>query len=398
MIKVGVIFGGESVEHEVSIISAVQAMYKMDTSKYEVIPIYITKDREWYTGEILKEMETYRDMDLLKRYTKNVVLTTKDNSFILQNKKGFKTVVKELDLVFPIVHGTNVEDGALQGYLRTIGIPFVGSDVCASAIAQDKVFQRLIWEKENIPMPKLVWFYDTDYTTDKDSVVKKVSKLNYPLIIKPATLGSSIGIGTAKNEEELIEKIDEAIRYDKKIVVEEMIPNLTEVNISVLGNSTSASVSELERVLTDNELLTFEDKYISGGKKTGKGGTYSKGMASTDRIIPADISDDLKEEIKDYALKAFKSLGMSGVVRIDFLVDSKTNKAYINEVNACPGSLSFYLWDKVGKDYPELLDEMINIAIKDYKVRTSKIHSFDSNILQNFNGVKGSKGKLSKLR
>lgn len=395
MIKVGVIFGGESVEHEVSIISAVQAMYKMDSSKYEIIPIYITKDREWYTGEILKEMETYKDLNLLKRYTKNVVLTTKDNTFILQNKKGFRGIVKELDLVFPIVHGTNVEDGALQGYLRTIGIPFVGSDVTASAIAQDKVFQRLIWEKEDIPMPKLVWFYDTDYITDKESVVKKVGKLNYPLIVKPATLGSSIGIGTAKNEEELIEKIDEAIRYDKKIVVEEMIPNLTEVNISVLGNSTNASVSELERVLTDNDLLTFEDKYISGGKKSGlKGGTYSKGMAMADRIIPADISDKLKEEIKDYALKAFRTLGMSGVARIDFLVDSKKDKVYINEVNACPGSLSFYLWDKVGKDYPELLDEMINIAVKDYKVRTSKIHSFDSNILQNFNGVKGSKGKF----
>lgn len=395
MIKVGVIFGGESVEHEVSIISAVQAMYKMDSSKYEIIPIYISKDREWYTGEILKEMETYKDLNLLKRYTKNVVLTTKDNSFILQNKKGFRGIVKELDLVFPIVHGTNVEDGALQGYLRTIGIPFVGSDVSASAIAQDKVFQRLIWEKEDIPMPKLVWFYDTDYTTDKDSVMEKINSLKYPLIVKPATLGSSIGIGTAKNEEELIEKIDEAIRYDKKIVVEEMIPNLTEVNISVLGNSTNASVSELERVLTDNDLLTFEDKYISGGKKSGlKQGTYSKGMASTDRIIPADISDKLKEEIKGYALKAFKALGMSGVVRIDFLVDSKKDKAYINEVNACPGSLSFYLWDKVGKDYPELLDEMINIAIKDYKTRTNKVHSFDSNILQNFNGVKGSKGKF----
>ena len=162
MIKIGVIFGGESVEHEVSIISAVQAMYKIDTSKYEVIPIYITKKGEWYTGEILKELETYKDMSLLKRYTKNVVLTTKDNLFVLQNKKGFKGVVKELDIVFPIVHGNNVEDGALQGYLRTIGIPFVGSDVTPSGVAQDKVFQRVIWKSEGIPAPKHVWFYDTE--------------------------------------------------------------------------------------------------------------------------------------------------------------------------------------------------------------------------------------------
>ena len=398
MIKIGVIFGGESVEHEVSIISAVQAMYKIDTSKYEVIPIYITKKGEWYTGEILKELETYKDMSLLKRYTKNVVLTTKDNLFVLQNKKGFKGVVKELDIVFPIVHGNNVEDGALQGYLRTIGIPFVGSDVTPSGVAQDKVFQRVIWESEGIPAPKHVWFYDTDYTTDVDSVMEKIEELKYPMIVKPATLGSSIGIGTAKDKDELIEKIDEAIRYDKKIIVEEMVQNLNEVNISVLGNSTSVSLSELERVLTENELLTYEDKYIGGGQKLGvKGGSASKGMVSTDRIIPADISDKLKEEIKDYAIRAFKSLGMSGVARIDFLIDSKKNKVYINEINACPGSLAFYLWSPVGKDYTELLDDMINVAIKDYKVRTAKIHSFDSNILQNFNGVKGSKGKLGKF-
>lgn len=394
MIKVGVIFGGESVEHEVSIISAVQAMYKMDNQKYEIIPIYISKNGEWYTGEILKDIETFKDMSLLKRYTKNVVLMKKDGLFVLQNKRGLKRIVKDIDLVFPIVHGNNVEDGALQGYLRTLGIPFVGSDVTPSAVAQDKVFQRVIWEKENIPVPKHVWFYDTDYITDKDETIEKVEKLKYPLIIKPATLGSSVGIGTAKNTEELKEKIEEAIRYDKKIIVEEMVPNLIEVNISILGNSTSTSLSELERVLTDNELLTYEDKYIGGGKKTGIKGGASKGMVSTDRIIPADISEELKDEIRKYATQAFKALGLSGVTRIDFLIDGKKNKVYINEANACPGSLSFYLWDPIGKKYTELLDDMINIAIKDYKVRTSKIHSFESNILQNFNGLKGSKGKL----
>lgn len=394
MIKVGVIFGGESVEHEVSVISAVQAMYKMDNQKYEIIPIYISKDGEWYTGEILKDIETFKDMTLLKRYTKNVVLMKKDGLFVLQNKKGFKRVVKDIDLMFPIVHGNNVEDGALQGYLRTLGIPFVGSDVTPSAVAQDKVFQRVIWEKENIPVPKHVWFYDTDYITDKDETIDMIEKLKYPLIIKPATLGSSVGIGTAKDTEELKEQIEEAIRYDKKIIVEEMVPNLVEVNISILGNSTSTTLSELERVLTDNELLTYEDKYIGGSKKTGVKGCASKGMVSTDRVIPADIKEELKEEIKEYATKAFKALGLSGVARIDFLIDDKKNKVYINEANACPGSLAFYLWDPIGKKYTELLDDMINIAIKDYKTRTSKVHSFESNILQNFNGLKGSKGKL----
>lgn len=395
MIKVGVIFGGESVEHEISIISAVQAMYKLDNEKYEVIPIYITKDGEWYTGEILKDMETYKDIDILKRYCKNVVLIKKDGVFVLQNKKGLKGLVKEVDIAFPIVHGTNVEDGALQGYLRTLAIPFVGSDVAASAVAQDKIFQRIIWEKEGIPVPKHVWFYDNEYIQDKDLVIEKIETLKYPLIVKPATLGSSIGIGTAKDTDSLKDKIEEAIKYDNKIIVEEIIPNLIEVNISVLGNYISTSLSELERVMTDNELLTYEDKYISNGKKMGgKSIGASKGMVSTDRVIPADIDDKLKEEIKKYATQAFKVLGLSGVVRIDFLIDKKKQKVYINEANACPGSLAFYLWDPIGKKYPELLDDMINIAIKDYKRRINKVHSFNTNILQNFNGLKGSKGKV----
>ena len=178
-IRLGVIFGGESVEHEVSIISAVQAMYKMDNEKYEVIPIYITKNREWYTGEALKDIETYQDLDLLKRYSTNVVLYAKGNRFILQNKNGlFKKTVKELDMVFPIVHGTNVEDGVLQGYLQSIGIPFVGGDVYASVVGQDKIFMKQIFTCENLPISDYVWFYDTEYQEDDMKIVEKVEKFS----------------------------------------------------------------------------------------------------------------------------------------------------------------------------------------------------------------------------
>jgi D-ala D-ala ligase N-terminal domain protein len=403
-IKVGVIFGGESAEHEVSIISAIQAINKMNEEKYDIIPIYITKDRQWYTGAMLKDIDSYQDLSLIKKYATNVVLVEKNNRFILQKKKGlFKREVAEIDIAFPIVHGTNVEDGILQGYLQTIGIPFVGPNTYAGVVGQDKVFMKDIFEKEDLPLSKYVWFYDSEYKTDKDEVLKKISKLKYPLIVKPATTGSSIGISYAEDEAKLCEAIDDAINYDTKILVEEVVENLKEVNISVLGNYEHQKLSVIEEVNGHNKFLTYEDKYIGGGKTKAKFGVKSvpsckgsKGMLSASRKIPADLSDKLKEEVETVARKAFKALGSSGCCRIDFLIDSKKNKVYVNEINSIPGSLAFYLWEPLGKDYTELLDDMINIGIKDYKKRSSKTYTFDTNILQGFanNSLKGGKTKL----
>lgn len=403
-IRLGVIFGGESVEHEVSIISAIQAMNKMDSEKYEIIPIYITKDRQWYTGEMLKEIETYSDLSLIKRYAKNVVLYEDNGKFVLQNKKGFRRIVKEIDMVFPIVHGTNVEDGVLQGYLESIGIPFVGGDVYASAVGQDKIFMKEIFRENDLPVCDYAWFYDTEYEDDNEKVLARVEKLTYPVIIKPATLGSSVGIKTAHNKEELKVAIDEAIKYDHKIVVEKLVENLMEVNISVLGNYSNQQVSAIEQVIPTKDFLTYEDKYLGSSKNKGKiGGKFkaSKGMVSTSRVIPAPLPKKMKEEVEKVAVGAFKALGSSGVVRIDFLVDEKEKKIYINEVNNIPGSLSFYLWEPIGKEYTELLDDMINIGIRDYKMRIAKTHSFDTNILKGFaehGGLKGMKGSKGKLR
>ena len=262
-------------------------------------------------------------------------------------------------------------------------------DVTAAAISQDKIIQKQVFASAGLPMADYVWFFDTEYQDDKDTIIKKIEKMKYPVIVKPATLGSSVGISKANNKEELEHAIEDAIVYDNKIVVEELIENLKEVNISILGNYEHMSCSVIEQVMTDNDLLTYEDKYIGGSKKNPKS---SKGMASASRKIPADISDKLKEEVESIAFKAFRELNSSGVVRIDFLIDDKKKKVYINEINSCPGSLSFYLWEPMGKDYSELLDDMINIAIKDYKRRTNKIHSFESNILSGFAGSKGVKG------
>ena len=342
-IRVGVIFGGESVEHEVSIISAIQAMNKIDEEKYEVIPIYITKDREWFTGDMLKDIEVYQDLNLIKRYSTNVVLYYKDGSYVLQKKKGlFKSVVKELDIAFPVVHGTNVEDGVLQGYLQTIGIPFVGSNVYGSVAGQDKVIMKDIWKEADLPMTKYIWFYDTDYRQDKDSVLEKVKGLKYPLIVKPATTGSSVGISFCDDAEALKEGIDEAIQYDTKIIIEEVVQNLKEVNIAVMGNYENQRVSAIEEVFSGNHFLTFQDKYIGNGKgklkgfKKGAIKTSSKGMASANRKLPADLDPKMQKEIEEIAMKAFKVLGSSGNSRIDFLVDEKTKKVYINEMNAIP--------------------------------------------------------------
>ena len=397
-IKLGVIFGGESVEHEVSIISAVQAMESMDDTKYDIIPIYISKNRTWYTGAMLRDIDVYKDFEDLKRYAKEVVLVRKDDKFYLQSTKGiFRKDVTEIDIMFPIVHGNNVEDGSLQGYLESVGIPYVGSHVLGSALGQDKVLMKQVFEANDISVVPYTWFYDYEYSDSANDILKKIEKLGYPVVVKPATLGSSVGITYVKTSKDIDTAINDAIKYDKKIVVEKAVDNLIEVNCSVLGNYKYQETSVLEEVLSDNELLTYADKYIGGSKGKLKGGMKSsKGMASTSRIIPARVDKKVENEIIDVSKRAFRALNLSGVCRIDFLIDSKTNKVFINEPNTIPGSLAFYLWEPAGKGYKNLLSDMINIAIKEYKEKSKKTYSFDSNILSNYNGLKGAKGKLKR--
>lgn len=389
-IKLGVFFGGRSVEHEVSIITAIQAINKIDEVKYDIVPIYIAKDGRWYTGKMLLDIEIYSDMDLLKRYAKEVTLYNRDGRFLLQNKKGFfKGVIGEIDMALPIMHGTNGEDGTLQGYLETIGIPYAESNVYASAVGQDKVFMKQIFKESSVNVVKYKWFFDTDYMKDADKIVHDIEKLDYPVIVKPATLGSSVGITVCHNELELRDGITEAIKYDRKILVEEVIKNLKEVNISVLGNYEHQELSCIEEVSTSHEILTYEDKYVGNGKK---GNLKTKGMAVAGRIIPAKLDSNLEKEIKSQAIKAFRALNSNGVVRIDFLIDQKNNQVYVNEVNSIPGSLAFYLWDKAGKEYTNLLDEIINLGIVEYKSKKAKTNTFKANILEGFSGLKGLKG------
>ena len=227
-LKVGVIFGGRSVEHEVSIISAVQAMNNIDGDKYEIIPIYITKNLEWYTGGCLRYIDTFKDYDLLKRYTKRVNLINKDGRYILQTNGLIRREVNELHIAFPIMHGANAEDGSIQGYLNMVGIPYVGSNIYSSVLAQDKVFMKQVLMANSIPVTNFVWFGERFYRNKKSELFKQIDSLKYPLIIKPATLGSSVGIEKITRKEELDSTIERSFKYDSKIVIEEVVEDLVE--------------------------------------------------------------------------------------------------------------------------------------------------------------------------
>ena len=395
-IRLGVIFGGETVEHEVSIITALQAMEHINKDKYDIIPIYITKDREWYTGKMLMDIDVFRNFDDLKKYANKCSLIKKDGRYYLQKTTGiFRKNLAELDIAFPIVHGNNVEDGTLAGLLDSIGIPYVGSGVLGSALGQDKVVMKQVFSAMNLPIVDYIWFYDTDYAEIADDINRKIDNLGYPVVVKPAKLGSSVGITFVKDSKDISNAIDEAIKYDNKIVVEKAVSNLVEVNCSVLGNYAYQQTSEIEEVRTKSEILTYQDKYLGNGKGSKTKGLGSKGMASASRIIPARIDNDTEAKVRRIASDAFKALNLSGVCRIDFLIDKETRNVYINEPNTIPGSLSFYLWEPTGKEYSQLLDDIITLAIKDYKAKHKKIYSFETNILAGYaNGIKGAKGKL----
>ena len=387
--RVAMMFGGKTVEHEVSVISGIQALKAMDTEKYEVIPVYMTKENDMYIGSDIGDIKAYRDIPALLKKSQRVIMVNDGGRVQLvqfPSKKfgGMKPV--DIDIAFPVVHGTNVEDGALQGYLKTVGIPFVGPDVTASAISMDKAVTKAVLKEAGVPVLDANVYTMADYE-DPEGVADDIEKtIGYPVIIKPVNLGSSVGIGIAKSRDELIDAIDDAFRYAARIMAEHAISKLREINCAVLGDENGAEASECEEPLTSGEILSYEDKYVSGGGKKGgaKGSSGSKGagMANLSRKIPADLSPEKREEIRELAVKSFKALGCNGVSRIDFMIDEEEDKLYFNEINPIPGSLSFYLWEPVGVPYKDLLDRMIQLALKRTRIEESLTFTFDTNILK----------------
>ncbi|MDP3304538.1 MAG: D-alanine--D-alanine ligase family protein [Erysipelotrichaceae bacterium] len=387
-VNVGVLFGGESVEHEVSIISAVQAMEALDKTRYEVIPIYISKSHVLYTSPLLRDIRQYKDLNKLIRQLSPVSLVRQENQVIVLplKKYMFSSRPVVLDVVIPVVHGTHAEDGTVQGYLEMLGVPYAGCDVIAAGVGQDKVIMKHVLENSKLPVVPWFWFYGGHVNQSRQAIVAKALEIGYPLIIKPACLGSSIGIRTAHDEAELFEGIEFASMYDRKILVERKLENIREVNCSVLGVGLDMKASSIEEVLKTDDILSYENKYQGSSK-----GVNSKGMASTSRQIPADVGQELTERIKHLAIKTFEVLGANGVSRIDFLIDANTMIPYVNEINTIPGSLSFYLWQHDGLDFTALMDILVEQAIDRQRSREKMVFSYQTNLLANFD-KKGSKG------
>lgn len=378
-LNIGVIFGGKSVEHELSIITAIQAMEFIDKEKYEVIPIYITKDLEWYTGGCLKYIDTFKDFDLIKRYAKRVNLIHKDGRYILQTNGFLKREVCELHLAFPMVHGANMEDGSIQGYLNLVGIPTVGSNIYSSVMAQDKVFMKQVMKANDIPVTNFVWFGERFYRNKKEELFKQIDELKYPLIIKPATLGSSIGIELITRKEEIDSTIERAFQFDNKVVIEEKIEDLTEYHCSVLLTQNGNITSEIEEVTTSKEMIEYGDKFLVDD---------SLEDSSIKRTCPAVISEKLRKEIETLSLAVFKMLNMRGTARVDFLYDNKNKKLYVDEVNSIPWCFAHHLWEARNISYQELLNIMIADAIA-VEIRNQKMTmTLDSDIVSNMNHTK----------
>lgn len=389
--NVAVFYGCRSVEHEVSIISAVQAMHAIDREKYDITPVYVTKDGEMFTGDALFTIEEYRDLPALFKKVQKVNFARENGKVMMKYEKSglFSKKDKEINVAFPIVHGTNCEDGTIQGFFEFLGLSYVGCDIISSAVGMDKAVFKDVLKNAGLPVLDCITVRAREYMTQKTEITKKISeKIGFPLIVKPVNLGSSVGITKVSTIEALDDAVTLGFSFADKILIEHAVTAIREVNCSVLGDSDNCEASICEEPFMNDEILSYEDKYMGNSKNGG-----SKGMASLGRKIPADIDDEMTAYIRDLACKIFKAIGAGGVVRIDFIIDTETNKVYANEINTIPGSLSFYLWEPTGVPYKELLSRMIDLAFRRQRNRENISYTINTNILSGVSfGTKGSKG------
>lgn len=392
--RIGVIFGGRSTEHEISVISASQAMHAINRDRFEVTPIYITKDGKWYTGDALFDVANYRNIPSLLAKCKQVYMRPETGNFNLYlEKKPFwgSDVAATLDVVIPVLHGSNGEDGTLEGVLETIGIPYAGCNTLSSANGMDKITMKMILKDAGIPVVDYVWFTDKQWFKQRDELILKIeSTIGYPVIVKPANLGSSVGIGRADNREQLCRRVEEAEQYSTRIIVEDLVENLQEINCSVLGDCDDYTMSVLEEPIKTGDFLTYEDKYMGGSKG-------AKGMQASQKRIPAELPAEETERIKYLAGETFRVLSCHGVSRVDVIVDRDTRQIYVNEINTIPGSLSFYLWEATGLSFEKLMERLVALAIKRRRELAQKTQTYDRNIFSlgggaGLKGAKGSKG------
>lgn len=389
--NVAVFFGGRSVEHEISVISALQAINAFNKDKYDIIPIYITKQGRWYTGDALLNIRNYKDMKALTEKCEEVFMRPEYGDFNLYRAKAQggifskkNPVVAELHVAIPVLHGTNGEDGVFEGLLETIGIPFAGCNTFSSANGMDKISMKMILRECDVPVVDYVWFTDKQWEKDRDGIVARVEeKLGYPVIVKPANLGSSVGISKAADRSELLKAIDNAEKFSSRLIVEHMIVKLKEINCSVLGDADDHQSSVCEEPIKSGDFLSYEDKYMGGSRRKGAG------MQASDKRIPADLPAEMTAGIQRIAGETFRVLSCHGVSRVDVMVDEADNSIYVNEINTIPGSLSYYLWEASGIKFPQLMDRLVALALKRKRETDRKTFTYDQNIFALGGGVKG---------
>jgi D-alanine-D-alanine ligase len=404
MLNVGLVFGGVSPEHEVSVISTLQAAAALDTSRFAAVPVYIAKDGTWYTGQSLLDLQSYRDLEAVTRKARKVVIDPRYRGKLRLSEPtrfGLR-VVADIDVVLPGLHGGSGENGGLQGLCEVVDVAYAGSGILGSSVGMDKCISKILCREQGIPVVEFAQLREVDWAGREERQLDALEGYpGLPCVVKPARLGSSIGIGFAKTRDELNDHIEEALRYDDKIVVEQAVPNLVEINCAVLGLPGDAIASVLEQpVGSDGAILSYGDKYMRGGsgkgQKTGSApkSAHAAGMASLDRIIPAPLDEGRTADIQNVAVRIFTLLECSGCARIDFMINSSTGQLYFNEINTIPGSFSFYLWQPAGVDFTALVTRLIEIALHRHRVAESHIRSYDVNLLSaaSLKGLKGTKG------
>ncbi len=382
--NIAVFFGGRSAEHDVSIITAHTPIIEslLATGNFDVWPVYITKDGFWYSSQKMNDLAYFKQNDLeniLAKEKKVQILFDKGLHLIWS---GFLNKKIKIDIAFTAMHGTYGEDGSLMGILRMADVPFIGCDLSASAVAMDKVLTKQVISAEGVPVVPYVWFTKNDWEKNKQELKNKISNLKYPLFIKPVHLGSSIGISKVKEESFLENAIEVALHYDEKVLVEEGVTNLIEVTLPIIGND-ELQLAAIERPLNNTEFFDFKDKYLSSGGKKGGGGVNNQYSE-----IPAKIEQNLLDEVADLGRKTYRTLGCTGIARVDFLIDSESKKVYVNEVNTLPGSLYAHNWKKVGISGVELVTKLVNLAEERFNTQKNTTYTFDSDILKQAGGNK----------
>ncbi|MEE1291686.1 MAG: D-alanine--D-alanine ligase family protein [Spirochaetota bacterium] len=376
MKKIGIIYGGKSVEHEVSIITGLQVYENLDKSKYTPELIYIDKDGDWFFGE-----KKLKDLKIYKNWTKKCAKQFQPSL----NKKDKKNILNSLDAAVIACHGNYGEDGKLQSFLEFLDIPYTSSGVVGSASGMDKIVMKSIFSGIDLPVLPYIWFTRHEWIEKSEEIIKKVRyTLDYPVFVKPANLGSSIGISMVNDEKDLINAIDVASKYDYRIIVEKGVANSVEINCSAIMKDNEVLTSVLEEPVRWEKFLSFDDKYINANSKT-------KGMGSMGRKIPAEVTKEQKEHIENYTKQIYKTMDCCGVVRVDYLMDESREHVYVNEINTIPGSFSFYLWEHNDLPFGKLLDVLIEEALRQAALRKDKVLKYDSKILDNLtrNGKQG---------